>query len=630
MKKILSLVLAACMLMSLGMAAASADELKELHTYELASSEVEYFNYFRTQSAPDLNVLLNCIDSLLSMDVEGKINTWAAKEYYSNDEGKTWTFLLNDGMTWVDNNGNYKADVVAEDWLTGLEWILNFAKNESANTSMPIEMIEGAGEYYEYTKALTESEGEEAAKALGLEKFKETVKISAPDDKTLVYTCVDKLPYFPSLAQNNSMWPLSQGLIDEIGVDGFKNAAYNTMWYNGPYTITSFIHGNEKVLTARKDYFARDTHKLFDTVTYKMVESLDTAYTLFQTGELDHVDLTQSTLSTIAANPSHEFHSNLAEKLPTGFSYQIHFSYDKKLENGDPDVNWNTAVANEAFRLSWYYGLDATPYLARTNAINPLSCTNYTYCANNVGVTSTGVNYTQLVLDELGLEYSRETYKRADTEKAAAYKAQAIEELTAKGVTFPIEVDHYIQGGNQTAKDTADTLAQMFKDCLGEDYVKFNIKTYVSSLSQEVRNPQLASYYINGWGADFSDPVNCLGQETYGDDNAYYSQYLSKINNATDETLIATYKEFTKLEKAAAAITGDLDARYAAFAKAEAYFVSHALTIPLHINITWQLTSINDYSKLYGNTRYADWQTNSDLYTTEEYETFAAAKAAAK
>lgn len=628
MKKIFSLVLALCMLVSVGVMTASADEIKELHTYELTSREMETFNVHYSQAAVDLNVLANCTDALLTNDSTGALIPCAAKEWSSEDGGQTWTFTLNDGMTWSDYQGNVKADVVAEDWLWGLEWVLNFAKNDAANTSMPIEMIQGAGDYYEYTKNLAETEGTEAAQALGLDKFLEMVGISAPDDKTVVYKCVDKLSYFPTLATYNCLYPVSGALLAEIGVEGYRAVTWDTLWYSGPYVISSYIHQNEKVLTPNPNYYAADTTKRFDSVVIKMVESADVAFSLFQTGELDNVSLTQSTLSTIYNSESNEFHDYLTETRPTKYSYQIHFSYDKKTEAGDPDTNWNTAVANEAFRLAWYYGLDLTSFLARTNAINPQSCQNYCYTANNVAVLSDGTDYTQLVRDNLGLQYSSESYNRVDTDKAAAYKAEAIEELTAKGVTFPITVDYYIAGDNQTAKDTADTLAQIFSDCLGDDFVVLNIKTYVSSLAQEVRNPQLASFYINGWGADFGDPINFLGQETYGEDNAYYSQAYSKINNATDETLIATYQEFTQLVTDAKVITDDLDARYTAFAKAEAYMIEHALVIPCYYNVSWQLTCVNDYSKIYaayGNqsSRYVNWETNSDIYTTEDYAAFA-------
>ena len=621
MKKLLSLVLALAMLLSMAVTA-SAAEITDLKTYEIASSEVETWNIHSSQAAQDLNVLVNLIDGLLTNDPAGALVGNAAKEYTTEDGGKTWKFVLNDGMKWHDKDGNVMADVVAEDWLTGLEWVLNFAKNGASNTSMPIEMIVGAKEYYDYTKQLAETD-EAAALALGLDKFLEMVKVSAPDDKTIIYECVDQLAYFPSVATYNCLYPLSAKLVEAIGVEGYQDVTWENMWYSGPYTITEFIHQNQKVFTKNPNYYNKDI-KTFNTVTVKMVESADVAFQYFQTGELDHVTLSQSNLTNIYNNAGNEWHDYLVEARPTKYSYQIHLVYDKNNEDGSDDVNWNTAIANEAFRLAWYYGLELTPYLARTNAINPLACQNFVYTGNAVAVNTQGVDYTQMVRDEIGIQQSNETYARYDAEKAAAYKAQAIEELTAKGVTFPVEIDYYIQGGNQTAKDTADVLAQIFSDCLGDDFVKLNTCTYVSSLTNEVRIPQLASIYINGWGADFADPINFLGQETYGEDNAYYSMNYSMINNATDADLIAAYQEFTKLTNEAKAITDDQDARLAAFAKAEACMLNHALVIPCSYSVSWQLTCVNDYTKVYSAYgiqayRYVGWETNSDIYTTADY-----------
>ena len=632
MKKLLSLVLALAMVLSMAVVTtASAAEITDLRSYETTSREMETFNIHSSQLANDLNVLVNCIDGLLTNDAKGALIGNAAKEWYSPDGGKTWTFVLNDGMTWVDKDGNVKADVVAEDWLTGLEWVLNFAKNASSNTSMPMEMIEGAAEYYAYTKQLTEEQGEEAAKALTIaDKFAEMVKVTAPDAKTITYECVDALTYFPSVATYNCLYPLSAKLIEEVGVDGYQGITWENLWYSGAYTITSYIHQNEKVLTANPNYWNADGVKRFNTVTIKMVEGGDVAYQLFQTGELDHVSLTQANLSTIYNSTSNEFHGNLVEARPTKYSYQIHLVYDKNNEDGTKDTNWNTAVANKNFRLAWYYGLDLTDYLARTNAINPQACQNYCYTGNAVAVNSQGVDYTQLVRDELGLQYDAEKYNRTDADKAAQYKAAAIEELTAKGVTFPVEIDYYIKGDSQVALDSAQTLKQIFSDCLGDDFVTLNILTYVSSQTNEVRKPQLASIYINGWGADFADPINFLGQETYGEDNAYYSMNYSMCNNTTDEDLIATYKEFTRLTNEAKAITDDNDARYAAFAKAEAYFLQNALAIPCNYEVAWELTCINPYSKVYSaygiqTYRYVNWETNDQIYTTDEVAALKAA-----
>mgnify|MGYP002170731547 CR=1 FL=1 len=57
--------------------------------------------------------------------------------------------------------------------------------------------------------------------------------------------------------------------------------------------------------------------KLFDSVTIKMVESIDTAYQLYTTGELDHVNLSESNLTTIYNNESDPLHDQLVEKRPT-------------------------------------------------------------------------------------------------------------------------------------------------------------------------------------------------------------------------------------------------------------------------------------------------------------------------
>lgn len=627
MKKYLSFVLALVLVLTSIAFTASADEIKDLRAYETIAREMETWCYHYSQAAVDLNVLSNFYDHLLTNDANGALVPCVAKEWSSPDGGQTWIFKLNEGVTWVDYQGNYKADCTAQDWITGLEWVLNYGKNQAANTSMPIEMIKGAGDYYAYTKEL----GEEEAKKLGTEKFLEMVGLEAPDDYTLIYHCVDKLSYFPSVACYNCLAPLSAKLIEEIGVDGYFGADYTTMWYNGPYTCSEYIYQNEKVLSKNEAYWNKDNVKLFDTVTIKMVESADVAFQWFSAGDLDYIDLNQANLSTIYNNEGNEFHGNLVEARPTKYSYQMHFCWDKKNEDGSADTNWNTAIANENFRLALYYGLDITDYLARTNFIHPLSCQNFCYTANAVSVNSEGKDYTQMVRDELGLQYDSEKFARADAAKAAEYKAKAIEELTAAGVELPVKMTHYIMGSNQTEKDSADTLAQIISDCLGDDLVVLEIRTYVSKLNTEVRDPQLASIYINGWGADFADPVNFLGQETYGDDNAYYSKAYSKINNATDEKLKATYKEFTDMVNTAKAITDDLDARYAAFAKAEAFWIQHALTIPWSYEVTWKVTSINEYSKIYtayGNQseRYVNWETNSDLYTTEDYEAFKAGK----
>ena len=607
--------------------ASSENEIKDLVIPRLASRELETFNILYTQRAEDGENLTSLVDGLLESNPKGELVPCIAEEWGTEDGGLTWTFKLREGVKWVDVNGQEKADCVAQDFATGLEWVLNFYKNDSSNTAMPIEMIKGAKEYYEYTKTLSEEEAKALTAGEG-SKFREMVGLETPDDYTVIYHCITEKPYFDSLASYVALYPMAQGMVDELGgADAVRSMNNETMWYNGCYTMTSYIQGNEKIFTKNPMYWDTEA-KLFDTVTVKMVESNDVAFQLYQTGDVDYVQLGEAQVNTIAKDANNEFHDYLVPDVPSHFSYQMQFNYNKMKEGGTPDTNWNTAIANEAFRLSWYYGIDFTNYWKRVNAINPMSCENNFYTMKGLVYTSDGTDYTDLVRKEMGMtDENGTTPIRLDAEKAEQYKQQAIEELTAQGVTFPVEADFYISASSQTALDSANVLAQVFSDCLGDDYVKLNIKTYIQSSRNEVSVPHLHSFMINGWGADYGDPQNYLGQMTYGEDNAYYSQEYNYINEVEEteatKALIDTYKEFTTLVNEANAITDDLDARYAAYAKAEAYMLQHAIVLPCYYQIGWCLSRVDNDTKMqpmFGSVgdKMKNWGSNADGYTSEE------------
>ena len=609
-------------------APASGDEISDLVISKVITRELETFNILYSQRAEDGENLTNLVDGLLEVDTDGKLVPGIAEEWGTEDGGLTWTFKIRQGVKWVDVNGNEKADCTAQDFAAGLEWVMNFHKNNSSNTSMPLEMVKGAQEYYEYTKTLSEEE----AFALNAEegsKFREMVGLETPDDYTVVYHCITQKPYFDTLATYNSLYPISPAMVEELGGPaGVKSMNNENMWYNGAYTMTSYIHNNEKIFTKNPLYWDTEC-KRFDTVTIKMVESNDISFQLYQNGEIDFVDLSEAHINTIAKDPSNKYYDYMVPAVPSKYSYQFHFNFNKNKEDGTPDTNWNTAIANEAFRKSWYYGLNLSDYWKRTNAIDPMVCENNFYTMKGLVYTTDGTEYTELVKKELGLgETNGNTPARIDTAKAEEYKKQAIEELTALGVTFPVEVDYYISASNQVALDSANVMAQAFSDGLGDDYVKFNIKTYVSSVRNEVVQPHLHSFVTNGWGADYGDPQNYLGQEVYGNDNAYYSANYSYINEITEETpenkaLLDTYKEYSAMVEAADAITDDLDARYAAYAKAEAYLLDHVLVLPCNYSIGWCLSKIDNDTKMYAmygaqNEKIKNWATNSAGYTSEE------------
>ncbi len=606
----------------------STRELKEVVIPKIATSELTTFNFLHTQNGDDGVVLYNLWDGLLSSNSWGQIIAGIADEWGTEDGGLTWKFHLRDGVKWVDVNANEKADCVADDFATGLEWVLNFHKNEAVNTSMPMEMIKGAREYYEYTKTLSEEEGYALTAGEG-SKFREMVGIEVLDEHNLIYHCIAEKPYFDTLAASNCLYPLAQGLVDELGIDGVNAMNNENMWYNGAYTMTTYVQGNEKVFTKNPKYWDTESVR-FDKATHRMVESWDTAYHLYQAGEVDYVKLTESMVKTISENPDHEFYKYMVPDKPSKMSVQFHWNYVKNKEDGTPDTNWNTAIANEAFRKSIYYGLNLYDYFGRFNAVEPLQCENSSYTCRNLARTSDGTDYVDLVEERLQLPKSNgETPRRYDPEKAAEYKKQAMEELSALGVTFPVEFDHYIVGSNQTQLDNALVLQNSFDKYLGSDYVKLNINTYIANFNKEIRERRLQSFRLDGWGADYNDPKNYLAQTMLGNENAMYAESYSNINkleeNETNKELLEQLRTYTEMVEKADAITKDMDARYEAFADAEAYTIEKVHMLPCNYNVGWCLTRYNVHAEFSGS-RMKNWETKADGYTVDEVKEILAAQ----
>ena len=615
-----------------------ATPLKEFISFESGNRELESWNMLYSQRAEDANVVTNLWDGLLSFDCYGKVVPAIASSWEHNEDATVWTFHLRDDVDWVDCNGEVKAHLTSKDFLVGFEWVMNAIKNEANNTSMPNDTIVGAYEYYQLTKEA----GDAAADMTYEDMLAAGVGIEAPDDYTLVFTCPSACPYFDTVAAYNSFYPVAPALIEELGVDGFRSCDNTTMWYNGPYVVEEYIQGNTKSYIPNPNYYDAANVSRFERFTVTMISDGSISLQLYQNRELDEVDLGESNITTIQSDPSNEYNQQLCEKRAKKFSYCFIFNYDKKNTDGTPDENWNKAIANKAFRQCFSKGMVLNKFFARYNPINPLKCENDFFTMKGLCYTSDGTDYTNLVAKEMGLDneaYDGKTMKRlrANNGDITELKKQAMEELSAIGVTFPVHCSYYILAGSTSALDSATVLKQCFTDSFGDDFIVLDINTFVSSTMKEVVAPKLQSFVHMGWGADFGDPINFLTQIIVHDDNAYYSCNMTNIagivNNgpASYQTeLVAAYEKFTDLVNEGRAIVDDTDARYAAFAKAEAYFLDENLIFPTVYDITWCLTHVNEYSKInamYGPCNYkaVNWETSEEAYTTEQYDEFAAA-----
>lgn len=585
MKKLLSSLLILVLVLSgCGKSGSSNNGLKEYHDYEVQNSEVNNFNYLTTNQAVDIRVAANFVDALLEYNPNGDIQGCLAKEWSSNDDATEWTFTLRDGLKWVTYDGTEYADVTADDFVAAAKYILT-ADNASNNANNLTAFLVGAQEYYDASK-----EGK------ATDELFEKVGIEAVDEKTIKYTLVAPKPYFDSVVTYISWFPVCQKFLDEIGVENF-GIDKDKILYNGCYLLSEYSNGAYKTYTKNANYWDKDNVP-FDKVTVTMIESLNKAYEMYQTGELDRAVLTQDQITAMADE------DQMVETRSGARSYQIYFNYDKA-----DDPNWNKAVANLAFRQAWFYGFDSTDYRSRTNPNNPDSLINNTYTSAVVVKDSKGTLYGDFeeLKDYANGNYNEEKFKEA--------KKQAMEELTAQGVTFPVTVTTTYQTGNQTAEETYQVLKASIEESLGTDFVVVEGLPYVKSSTTEVTNKKLQSISISGWALDYADPYDYLRHMTDTDDG-YMNHRFSHMSDPEYDQLVAKANAMTSL-----------DERYHAFAEAEVYYLEHAYSIPLMTDgHEIQVTKVNDYTKPLNFTSVGKkikfWETKEDGYTKEEYEAF--------
>ena len=188
-----------------------------------------------------------------------------------------------------------------------------------------------------------------------------------------------------------------------------------------------------------------------------------------------------------------------------------------------------------------------------------------------------------------------------DEAKAKEYRDAAIPELTAAGVTFPIKVQLPY---NPSSSDW-DKQCQVFKQQVeavlndGFDFISIIITQGPSdnflNAVRRVGAYQLMSYY---WGADYSDPETETDPFYQAKDSRgmRYAYLRTGVEDGfiTGETADAVMAYMNAIE-AAKQITDDIDARYKAFADAEALLITNALVIPRGMSVPAYLATRLDY-----------------------------------
>lgn len=569
-------------------------------------------NYLICSADPDLYHGTHCVDTLVEYDSRGKIREGLATSWEWDADTLTWTFHLRD-ENWVDYTGAVLGPVTAQDFVDALAYLLD-PDYASGTASLVTPYVAGAEDYYNYrvwrnnanngtvaedgttytiddagTVTVTAADG--STTTCPVVDFS-SVGVAAVDEHTLTYTLNYDFPGFLSLLNYAPFEPAYGPMLAELG-DQFCTSA-ETACNCGAFYLAEYTPLESWVMKKNPENYDKD-NVYIDTIRYIYnQEALISGPEMVRRGEIDQATISSDILDSWLADDTTKDMVSM-ERPETGKSYFYFFNflpYAHQFPNWNttgvdaqyqPD-NWAKAVNSTNFRKAFLYAINPAVTLAVTA---PEGYENYklhtitppSFCAD-----SKGVDYTECgALAKVTDHFNEATAKQ--------YRDAAVQELTAAGATFPIKVQYPY---NPAVVDW-DKQCQVFKQQVegvlndGFDFVDIIITQGPSdNFLNAVRRAgayEFMSYY---WGADYSDPeteVYPFYQEA-GDRGTCYAFLRTGVEDGiiTGETVdyVMTYMDMVEKAKA---ITADLDARYAAFADAEAYLIENALVIPLSLPV---------------------------------------------
>lgn len=592
----------------------------------LYSSEVTTMNYLVSSTTYELVVGANTIDSLVENDTFGNILPCGAESWEVSEDGLTWTFHLRAGQYWYDADGNQKDPVTANDYVAAARYVCDSAM-DSNNSYLMDGWIVNAEELLNYTAAQLASPVEQGTEAgedqdyvidangiiyEGTDWNKETEKydtwtevpavtpedlgVEAVDDLTLVYHLVKARPYFLTALQFGTYWPAPASLLAELG-DAYGLDNYS-MWFNGAYILSEFKPQEKRIYTKNVNNWDAEHVYIERIEQICNTEAATLEPEMFLRGEVDGAGIGSDIVADWMSDP--EKSQMISTTRVTGdYSYFFGFNFEPKFDAEYEPENWVIAVNNENFRKAVFHGIDRDGYIAAKYPGDDPSI----HKINTVTPKGFSVNEGKDYVFYGGLAKYTEG-ESFDPELAVQFRDAAKAELEAAGCKFPIKVPVNYNTNSTTWANCTVVLEQQLEELLGADFIDIIVVPYSGSdfLNATRRNGNYALQELN-WGADFMDP------ETWADPFERKNNYnffchetdtyrvFQDTKTAETNALIDQYYE---LVDAAREETGDMNARYEAFAAAESFYIDHAIVVPGFISGgSYQATKLNAFEGQY-------------------------------
>lgn len=541
------------------------------NTYNMGyASDPKTWDALATSRSADSEAIVNTYDGLVEYDNENEIKPALAESWEVSEDGLTYTFHIRQGAKWVDAQGREVADVKADDFVAGMQHMLD----AGGGLEYLVENI--------IVNALEYNTGD-------VTDFAE-VGVKATDDNTVVYTLCQPTSYFITMLGYNVFAPMSRTYFESkggvFGKDDYKTAVdagtmkygqtVNDIAYCGPYTVTNHTAENTIVFQANPTYWNKDNITI-KTLTWKFNDGKDPtkAYEDTKAGTLDGCGLSSASLEACKADGNFEKYCTVSDTDATSFvlflnlnrNAYANFNDETKAVStmtDDQKKRTDVAMLNVHFRRAIGMGLDIATYngqvvgeeLKLNSVRNSYTPGNFVALEEDVTVEingesktfAKGTYYGEIVQAQIDADGVKIKVWDAENQTsdgfagwhnpANAYEElqQAITELKEFGVEIskdnPIVMDLPYYSGADIYSNRAQTLKQSVEEAL-QGCVVVNLVScadaqewyYAGYYTETGKDANYTLYDVSGWGPDYGDPATYL-DTMLGDGAGYMARCL--------------------------------------------------------------------------------------------------------
>lgn len=465
-------------------------------------------------SMPSQTILYHLGAGLLRME-GGEVNPDGAESYDVSDDGLVYTFHLRDDLKWSDGEP-----------MTAGDYEYGFKRLVDPNTASP----------FAFFGAIVKNGAEITAGKLSVDEY----GVKVLDDKTLEITLQYAAPYFPSMLSNGSFAPARQDYVEKYGRDFSSTADKNV--YSGPFKVKEW-HPNEALILEKNDQYWDKSAVKLDELQIEFVKDRQTAFTMFETGEIDLTSVPTLSIAKYKDDPRlFQFHDGSVDYLKF-------------------NVNKSEVAANKNIRLAFAYAINVEEF-AKLRGRGSLEAARRLVMPDVSGVEKT-----------YGEEYPYEMCPPAgDEAKAKEYLEKGLQELGMKAEDVHLE---YLADDSDGAKEGSEIIQERVKKVLGID---INIKLVPYEQVLEMVPKGEYEMTMSGWTPDYSDPYTYL--ELWVSDSAYNDSGYSN-------------PEYDKYMKQSQELATEPKARLDAMFEAEKILLADAPCIPIDVRRATYIKSEN-------------------------------------